>query len=290
MFKYPIEIELTDFCSLSCVNCINPLLKNKGLMSYLDFENILNYLYDNIEYILYINFSWIGDIFLHPDIEKFLLCFIDKFKGTNIKVLIPTKGQSYRCELLPLFIKMRDSNINLNISVWIFSLNALKHNLITKKDSFNQSIYFMKELKKNNIHFSLELISNNIKEIEYLKKLSNIFECWYSIQNYHNFWWILDNIKVPSYYNWSSFWIDEDYTFKWFYCSFIPMIWKDWNIYTCSISGKKEPFLIWNYKDLFLKYRKYEDLVFYIKYYIESKKNCSNCTIFKIYNEKKINN
>jgi DNA repair photolyase len=107
--KYPLEIEFTDYCGLKCESCVNPLLQEKGYLSRKNYEAILDYIFANKDKILYINFAGIGDMFLHPNINDFLEYFIQKFKDTNIHVLIPTKGQSLNDTHILLLKKMQDS-------------------------------------------------------------------------------------------------------------------------------------------------------------------------------------
>ena len=55
--KYPIELELSSFCSLKCISCINSSIKSKTNISIENFDLILDYVFKNKDNILYINLS-----------------------------------------------------------------------------------------------------------------------------------------------------------------------------------------------------------------------------------------
>ncbi len=286
--KHPIEIELTDFCSLQCESCVNPLLQNKGFISNKIYEDILEYIFQNKENILFINFSWIWDIFLHPKIIFLFDIFISKFKNTWIKVLIPTKWQSVKKDYFEIFEKMRKNGIYFNISVWLYSIRKDFYNRLTKSNTFDITMRFIKKLKKQNISFSLELLinKNTISEIPLFKKLANLLEVWYSLQWYHNF--AGHNKILESLGNNCTFSEDDNYWFKDFFCYFIPLFDSKWNIYTCSISWKNKNFLVWNISDLFVEFPKYTKLMDFIKSDFLSKDKCKNCSIYKNYERKNI--
>lgn len=282
--KYPIEIELTDFCWLKCASCVNPLLKNKGFLSINDFEIIIDYIYKNKDNILYINFSWIGDVFLHKDFNLLIDLFIVKFKNTWVNVLIPTKWQSINVKHLETLKKISINWINLNISIWMYSLIENVHNSLSWSKTFYKTIEFMKDLKKNNICFSLELLKNKVSEKE--NKIFNNFInkvwIWWSIHNYHNFWWSINNKNYKYWKEECSFdwwW----YQINWFYCAFIPFISKSWNLYSCSVSWKNKTHMIWNIKKLFIKFPDFRNLVLFIKNDFLNKDKCKNCSIYEWY-------
>jgi len=244
--RYPIEIELTDFCWLACRDCINPHLENKSYMSISDFKKILEYIYVNKKNILYVNLSWIGDVFLHPDFTHLIDLFCNKFRWEKVNVLIPNKWQAYTQVIIESLQKIKDAWLWLNVSVWFFSLLEDKHNRITQRNTFYKTMNFMKSLKKYSIPFSIELATNDVREEKYLKKIWNLFNVWYSMQWMHNFWWFFKEQQSPEAYQQCSFDVSNDYILEDFYCPFIPLISKEWQIYTCSISWKKAPFF---YKD-----------------------------------------
>lgn len=285
-FKYPIEIELTDFCTLKCLNCVNPFLKNKWFMSQSDFIQILSYIYKNKDSILYINLSWIWDIFSHPKFIIFFELIIEKFSGTNINILIPTKLQQFKPEHITVLLKAKKSGININISIWIYSVIKKKHDELCGFDNYDNIFKKIKLLRQNNIDFSFELLDNNLSNLEkqYFDKLLFSLGVDWSIHNYHNFWgeiWLTNkNVWLES-----CTFNSEDYKLELSHCSFIPIISQNWDIYTCSISWKNKNFLIWNYKFLFNKYPKYADLVNYINKDFLNKEICKNCSIYQPNND-----
>lgn len=290
MNKYPIEIEFTDFCWLKCNSCINPILSKKWNISLENYIFFLDYLYKNLDNILYIDLAWIWDIFLHPNISLLLEKFIDKFKDTWLNVLIPTKWQSIKEEHIKMFKEFKNNWINLNISIWIYSTNKQIHDRLSGVENFEKVLYFIKKLKQYNINFTLELLKSNysIKQEDIFMKLLNKIWIKGTIHNYHNFWWLILNDEFiygeeSSSFNWDNF------NLNWFYCSFIPFISKNFNLYTCSVSWKNKKFFVWNFEELTIKYPNYIDLVNYIKETFLSSEKCNNCSIFKsyqLYNEK----
>ena len=281
--KYPIELELTDICALKCMNCINSQLDNKSYMSLEIFSKILQYISSNKHNVLYLNLSWIGDVFLHPEFSKFIDLLCEKIWGTKIDILIPSKWQSYNSEILKSLKKIQNSGLKLNVSVWFFSLIPSKHNkIVWHSTGFEKTMDFMKALKYHTIPFSIELATDDTKELKYLNKIANIFEVWYSIQWVHNFGGHFEDKLLPRVYNQCSFHTDNEYILDWFYCPFIPLISKDWYIYPCSISWKKEIFF---YKKIDYFYENdisFYDMIFMIKKFLWNGEKCKNCSVFKL--------
>gem|GEM_PF-4520485 len=55
--KYPIELELSSFCTLKCKSCINKDLEEKYFMKEEDFYKITDFLYKNIDELLCIDLA-----------------------------------------------------------------------------------------------------------------------------------------------------------------------------------------------------------------------------------------
>lgn len=131
--KYPIEIELTNLCGLQCKYCINKDLPQKGFMDEVLFSRVLEYLYVNRKNILYINLSGIGDIFLHPKINQFLVQIIQQFSGTGMKILIATKGNFLSETALKILSHAQAKGVHFILSFGIFSMNPVLHDAFVKK-------------------------------------------------------------------------------------------------------------------------------------------------------------
>lgn len=288
--RYPIEIELTDHCWLKCDCCVNYLLSKKWFMSFDRYKSILDYIYNNKDNILFVNICGIGDIFLHPEIELFLELFIKTFKGTGIKLLLPTKWQSIKERHVLLLQKLQNSWISLNISISLFSLNKIYYNTFTKSNTFDKVFTFIKFLKKYQVDFSIEFIlsKNSIKELKYFYKLVTVLNIGYGLSNYHNFSGILekkDNLyyDIPENIKDCSFEDETEYRLENFYCGFFPLFSQNWDIYTCSVSWKKKSFYVGDVDKIIIKYPHYLWLVNHIKNDILSPIKCSNCSIYKAY-------
>lgn len=44
MIKYPLEIELTNYCSLKCISCVSRDLNNRWFLSENHFDLIINFI------------------------------------------------------------------------------------------------------------------------------------------------------------------------------------------------------------------------------------------------------
>jgi hypothetical protein len=53
--KHPIEIEITDHCTLKCNCCPNKDYVNKNHISDMDFYLIIDYVYKNRKKILFLD-------------------------------------------------------------------------------------------------------------------------------------------------------------------------------------------------------------------------------------------
>lgn len=283
--RYPLEVEFTNFCSLKCKVCINRYFQERWNISLKFFQLIIDYIFQNKEKILYINFAWIGDIFMHPQITQFIEIFIEKFRWSGINILVPTKGQQINLKHIFLLKKLKESGIEVNINVWFYSFLENIQDKIAWWKSFFKMIYFLKLLKKFCIPFSIELISDDSEDLIRIKKYASYFWCWYSIQNIHNFVWLIKWEKFGS--NKCSFNEGNNYNIKDSFCSFIPFINFSWYIYPCSISSGKKEFSIWNIQKLFQDFPNYVDLVNYIKDNIVEEK-CIQCSLYKNYEKKYI--
>lgn len=259
------------------------------MMDLHDFQEILEYIYRNQRKILFINFSGIWDIFLHKDINIYFLRFLEKFEGTWIHVLIPTKGQSVSDSHLDLLRKFRSYGVNLNISIGLYSIREDIYNKLSWSSTFTKTIRFIKRLKHYNINFSIELLINkfSIHEKQYFIDFCNSLGAWYTFQNYHNF--VEASVLNNDHDIICSFDDNDDYRLPDNFCSFIPFVDCRWDIYTCSISWKKNRFLVWHHRDLFQKYSEYNNLVKHISDTYVLAENCSDCSIYKSYESKNIN-
>lgn len=252
------------------------------------FAHILWYLHDNIHSILYINFSWIWDIFLHKDINFFFWTFIKLFQNTNIHVLIPTKWQSITDKHLKMLKAMATNWIKLNISVWLYSLYEDKYNELSGSKTFKKTMGFLARLRYFEIPFSLEFLGDET-ELKNFQKVSKKLWSGFSYQGYHNFSWLLWWQGDENYYNQCSFSEKDDYQFNDIFCPFLPLISKDGKLYSCSIWWKQKKFYYWDIVDIFTQYPDYMDIVYMIKddLLLNSSK-CKECTIYKIAQNKSI--
>jgi MoaA/NifB/PqqE/SkfB family radical SAM enzyme len=174
--KYPLELEITSYCSLQCISCINSSITSKHHIEESDFDMMLDYVFENRESILYLNLSGVGDIFLHPKIDRFLLKILKKFSGTGIDILISSKGTIIKESSLKILAEFLKHHIGINISVGIFSMEKQHYEAFTKvSGSFGKVMKFLILLKKYHISFSLELLMSkysltSVKKFEILCK------------------------------------------------------------------------------------------------------------------------
>ena len=287
--KYPIELEITDYCGLKCFYCPNKDFKEKGIMKSEDFYNIIDYIYRNIDNISFLDLSGIWDIFLHPNIIDFLKYLSKKFSSTWFEILISTKGVSVTDEHISILKSLYKDGLKFNLSVWIYSVVKKNHDYLSWVKSFDNIIWFIKRIKKEWLPFSLELLINNysVNELKYFYELWNALGVKYKIHNLHNFW---GSIKL----NWEDKFNDiKNYKLKWsfredieennklywfdFYCRyFMPLISRDAFLYLCSHSWKQEKFRWEKISLLMKKYPNYIDMLGYVMKNL-NKNICKNC-------------
>lgn len=280
--KYPIEIELTDNCTLKCEWCVNSFLENKWFISRVDFDKILDYIQKNLQHISYVNLSWIWDVFIHPDFSYFVDQICSKFQWKNFSLLIPNKWQAFNKKILKDLQKLVYANISFNVSIWFFSLVQEKNERLLWSKQHPCTFSFLKSLRKNNIPCSIELASNNLAEFKYLKKIANTLGIGYSFQWMHNFWWhFIDNNSLK-YYKPGTFSVSEEYVEDNFFCKFIPFISKDLKLFPCSISWKKDTFFVRDFREVLESGICFQDVVADIRSYLWKWEKCKKCTIYKI--------
>jgi len=285
--RYPIEIELTNYCGLECVYCVNKDLTNKWYLEEGDYDLFLDYVLNNINNILYVNIAGIGDIFLHPNINNFLIKFIKTFKNTNIDVLLSTKGLTIG-KSINLLKQFKENQINLNISIGLFSFNPDKHDEFTqRKGSFKNTLNSVLILKKEKLNFSLELLVSKYS----ISSLNQFMLFWKKLgtntilHKPHNFWWRI-SLKDEDI---NEFWLKDFCDFSWkqdkkwkYYrdltnCNFIPFVDIEWNFNLCSLSAHSWKELLYNLNNVWNFFDNYIDLVENFKELIE--KQCINCSL-----------
>lgn len=285
--KHPIEIELTDHCTLKCDCCPNKTYINKNHISDMDFYLIINYVYVNRNKILFLDLCGIWDIFLHPNICKYLEFIADKFQWTNLEILIPTKGSIINNKHIESLIYMKNKWINYNLSLWFYSMRKPIHDVIAGAKNYDNMMEFVKICKKNKLPFSLELLINkySIEELDYFYKFWDSVWVNYKVHNYHNFWWSMTEDNIYKYnekeYKFKcSFADDETYKLD-FYCQYtLPFIARDWYLFSCSHWWKQEKYRTEKFEFLAKKYPDFEDLLKYITSEKLNKSICKNCTYF----------
>lgn len=287
--KYPIELEITNYCSLQCKCCPNSSFQERVHMSFLDFQYVINYIDKNKEHILFLDISGIGDIFLHPEIDVFLRLLGERFSDKKLDILIPSKLTFIRNSTLNILRELTTKyHLSYNISIWIYSMRASIHDAITKlPGSFLQTVKMMKILKNLNIPFSLELMINQFssKEEDVFIEFAQAFGVNYKVHNFHNFWGSITNFHAQKYnqphLKWKcSFADDETYELD-FYCKYtLPFIGSNGFLYWCSHGGKQEKFKIDTLSNTLGVYTSYPDL---LKFITKTKLNpdiCKWCTYF----------
>ena len=286
--RYPIEIELTDYCTLSCECCPNKTYINKSYMEDKVFYSIIDYIFNNQDNILMVDLCGVGDIFLHPKICEYLDYIGDKFKWTSIQILIPTKWSIIQQKHIEALIRLHNKGIDYDISIGMYSLRPHVHDAISGTKNFSKMMNFILECKKNKLLFWLELLLNNfsIHELPYFYAFWKKLQTNYKVHTYHNFW---GSMEESNLYNDASLYKDLECEFAWeevymtdHFCQYTMLfLAKDGYIYSCSHWWKQKQFRTEHILDLIVKFPKYNDLVHYITKEKLSKKDCINCTYFK---------
>jgi hypothetical protein len=284
--KYPIEIEISDYCSLKCQCCPNKDFKVNWNISEENFHLALDYVYLNSEHISFLDLCWLWDIFLHPKIDNFLIYLAEKFKDREIKVLIPTKWISVNAKNINTLKKIKDIWLDYNISIWIYSVRKEVHDKITWfKGSFSKTFEFIQKLKDNDLPFSLEMMINSfsVNEIEYFQNICSSLWVNCKVHNYHNFSW---SIKKDNLFKYNSkdnkiqcsFADKEDFDLDLYCKNPLPMISWDWKLFACTHWWKHKRYMIEDISSIFVKYPDYENLLNYIFKNKLSESLCKDCT------------
>lgn len=287
--KYPIELEITSFCSLQCISCIHPSITSKHHVSEHDFDVMLDYVFENRENILYLNLSGVWDIFLHPEIEKLLLKIVKKFSGTGLNILISSKGTILKENALKILSKYKKYNIYLNVSVGIYSLDKDKYEAFTKvENSFEKVMKFLLFLKKYEIPFSLEMLMSqySVWSIHKFQALCQAFWVAPVLYRAHNFWgriafetWRVDGENLKENCDFDETQREENSFYTSFsHCHFIPFFSSDGKVSLCSLSSHGGEIYDFSYvREVFPNYI---DLVFDCKSKISFQK-CGSCSLYR---------
>ncbi len=286
--KHPIEIEITDHCTLKCNCCPNKDYINKNHITDMDFYLIIDYIYTNREKILFLDLCGIWDIFLHPNICHYLEYIADKFEWTDLEILIPTKWSVIKQKHIKALEYLKNKWINYNLSIWFYSMRKSIHDTIAWEPNYVNMMNFIKTCKKHELPFSLELLINkySIEELDYFYKFWDSVAVNYKVHNYHNFWWSMTEDNIYKYnekeYKFKcSFADDETYKLD-FYCQYtLPFIARDGYLFSCSHGGKQEKYRAEKFSDIAKIYPDFEDLLKYITTEKLNKSICKNCTYFK---------
>ncbi len=245
MEKYPIEIEISSYCWLRCKSCINSSLSKKVFVDSRDFKSIIDFLVKNKESISFIDISWIGDAFLHPEILAFLEYLYDSFSGYPIHLNFSQKGQKVWEEHIKILEKMKDSWMQIDIFIWIFSIREKVYEFLSWWDSLKRVLEFAQKMQKKWFFVSLELLNNYFANSEYEKfyKICDSIGCSWSIKNITNFWWLLptkqsylfgynNKFESPALIRASEKTVDERHISE--KCGSTPYISAAWDILVCS--------------------------------------------------------
>jgi len=271
MIKYPLEIELTNYCSLKCISCVSRDLNNRWFLSENHFDLIINFIINNSNNIDFIAIAWLGDTFMHPKI----MLYLDKLlmlKDLNIPILIPTKWNTLTEEIIKNIVELKNKGLNINIQLWIFSLKEDVTNFMAglydkKIDCFSFN-YFekfkltVKNLKHYKLDFSIELLLTKFSEneIDSFHKFCKKLEVDWVIHRLHNFWWKLKTYN--SLYSSKKFetrcaWVnlkEEESDYYGDICWFYPFINNEWNFFPWSFCTHYNLWNIenftWNFQDI----------------------------------------
>ena len=136
------DVELTDACNLHCIVCRRKKEHKTAFMSLETFKSVLNFTKKGVYEEIFL--SGHGDIFLHKDLLKFL-DYLFVFRP-DLKVIIPTKGQSIKDEHLSHIKKLKEKGQNITLCFSVFSLKKEIYEKMTG-DSYER---FWKTIKKAN--------------------------------------------------------------------------------------------------------------------------------------------
>lgn len=185
-----LEIELTNYCSLSCVVCPRKQLKKIGFLSFENFVNIVDFVID-WDY-KQVSICWFGDAFMHKEFNKFIDYFFLKLPDVSLNII--TKWQSITDIHLNKINELTKKWYKISLAFSFFSLKKQLHNQLVWWDSYDSLIEAVQKCDKLNINYSLEFLLTvlTVNEfnsfLQFAKKLNKA--SWWAIV--HNWWWSIN--------------------------------------------------------------------------------------------------
>lgn len=271
-----LEIEITNYCTMSCVVCPRKQLKSFSFLSFENFKKIVSLLkeWDYEEVMV----CWLWDAFLHKEINDFMEYLFSELPKINLFFM--TKGWSINDSHLEKILDLKKRWFNVSLTFSIFSLEEKLYNNLTWWDFYKTFINVLNKANKMKINYSMELMLSilNIQELDKYIKFAKSLNKDYWISLVHNWGWkIEENIH-------NKFFSEEK--LKWYYvkrkdndiCEVMKYnylyIDATWWVYQCSLNELYKDWYLWELG----QYNLEEFLS--MKNKLDYKKVCKDCFYF----------
>lgn len=194
-----IEIEITNYCTMSCLVCPRKQLKSFSFLSFDNFKKVVSLLKEwNYEEIMV---CWLWDAFLHKEINEFMEYLFKEIPTINLFFM--TKWWAINDNHLEKILDLKKRGFNVSLTFSVFSLEEKLYNKLTWWNFFSSFINLLKKADKMKINYSMEFMLSllNIEELNKFKKLAESLNKDYWISLVHNWGWKIEEKIHKKFFN-----------------------------------------------------------------------------------------
>lgn len=268
-----IEIELTSYCWMNCIVCPRNEIQDNTFLSINNFKEIVFLLKEwNYSEVMV---CWLGDAFIHPDINYFMEYLFDNIPTINLFFM--TKWLAIKDYHLEKILELKSKWFNVSLTFSVFSLNEKIYNYLTWWDFFKNFLDILNKSENLKINYSMEFMLSTLtlNEIDKFKSFAHKLNKDYWISLVHNWWWKIHN-KVHSklfnegklnwyYHKRDKFSICEVMKYDYLYID------SKWKVFQCSLNSLNNDWYLWKLWDYSLNW------FLSLKSNLLYDKICSNC-------------
>ncbi len=250
-----IEIELTNYCWMDCIVCARKNLEQYSFLSFKNFKKIISLVREwNYTEIMV---CWLGDAFLHKEINDFMEYLF--LKLPNINLFFMTKWLAINISHLNKILELKNRWFNVSLTFSIFSLEEKMYNYLTWWNFYKSFIKTLNKVHKMKINYSMEFMLSllTINELEKFKIFSKNLKKDFGISLVHNWGWkIKENIHKKMFDEKKLKWhfikrwkkdICEVMKYDYLYINSL------WEVFQCSLNEIDKVWLLWKIWEYNLK-------------------------------------
>lgn len=271
-----LEIELTNYCWMSCLVCPRDKLENYWFLTFDNFKKIVELLYEwNYSEVMV---CWLWDAFIHPEINDFMEYLF--LKIPKIKLFFMTKWLALKEEHLLKIKDLKERWFNVTLTFSVFSFNKKIYNYLTWWEFYDNFIDKLNLSQKFGINYTLEFMLSTLTlwELNTFKKIAWELDKDYWISLVHNWWWEINkkihdklfdkNILETFYVKRQKNEYCEVMNYDYLYINF------NWDVFQCSLNEISRDWFLWKLWDYNLSW------FLKLKNQLDYKKLCEKCFYF----------